>query len=262
MFGFLIKKTFFDMWDNLLLIFVLNFGYILIIGGAVSSFSLIISIPGLNASIMSILIVLVFFVVFWLYNGAANGMARDMADYKRPGIKDFIEHFKKTVLMSILYGVLSAFIFCVLAFLISFYMSLDNFFGAAAFAFLFWGALILVTATQYFFPIYIGLDKRFIKIVKKSFLLFFDNPIFTIGLLIGSLLMLALSIPLFLMLPGFFTVQLWLNAGLKLRLYKYDYIEANGADAKAKIPWDSLLVEEKEKVGKRTLKGMIFPWKE
>jgi uncharacterized membrane protein YesL len=259
MFGFLIKKTFFDMWDNLLIIFVLNFGYILIFAGA-SSFLLF--IPGLNPNLQVIIAVVVFSVVFWLYNGAANGMARDMAEYKKPTARDFLEHFKSSFKMSLLYGALSGVFICILVFLISFYMGIENFFGAAAFAFLFWGGVIWLAASQYVFPIYFGLDKKFFKIIKKSFLIFFDNPIFTIGLLIGSLIIIGVSIPLFGMIPGIFTIQLWLNAGLKLRLYKYDYIEAKGADAKVKIPWDSLLVEEKEKVGKRTLKGMIFPWKE
>jgi uncharacterized membrane protein YesL len=262
MFGFLIKKTFFDMWDNLLVIFVLNFGYILIFSGVTAFVSLLSGIPGLDNTFKMIAAVAVFFLLFSLYNGTANGMARDMAEYKHPGIKDFIDHFKASFLMSLIYGLISAAILCLLVFLIGFYMQIENFFGAAAFAFLFWGGIIWIAASQYVFPIYFGLDRKFFKIIKKSFLLFFDNPVFTFGLLIGSLVTVAVSVPLFLMLPGIFTVQLWLNAGLKLRLYKYDYIEAKGAGAKIQIPWDSLLVEEKEKVGKRTLKGMIFPWKE
>jgi uncharacterized membrane protein YesL len=258
MFGFLIKKTFFDMWDNLLIIFVLNFGYILIFAGAGYLFF----IPGLNPNLQAMIPVIIFSIIFWLYNGTINGMARDMVEYKKPTARDFLEHFKSSYKMSLLYGTLSGVLICILAFLFSFYMGIENFFGFAAFAFLFWGSVIWLLASQYVFPIYFGLDKKFFKILKKSFLIFFDNIIFTIGLLIGSLVTLAVSVPLFLMLPGIFTIQLWLNAGLKLRLYKYDYIEAKGAEARKQIPWDSLLVEEKEKVGKRTLKGMIFPWKE
>jgi hypothetical protein len=44
-------------------------------------------------------------------------------------------------------------------------------------------------------------------------------------------------------------------------MYKYDYLEKNPGDRR-RIPWDALLVEDRERVGKRTLKGMIFPWKE
>jgi hypothetical protein len=55
---------------------------------------------------------------------------------------------------------------------------------------------------------------------------------------------------------------IWLQAGFKLRLLKYDYLE-NDSDANRKrIPWDALLIDERERVGKRSLRGMIFPWKE
>ena len=49
---------------------------------------------------------------------------------------------------------------------------------------------------------------------------------------------------------------------MKLRLYKYDYLEENPDAKRNDIPWDALLIDERERVGKRTLRGMIFPWKE
>ena len=64
------------------------------------------------------------------------------------------------------------------------------------------------------------------------------------------------------MLPGISAVVLWISVGLKLRLYKYDYLEKNPEANRKKIPWDALLVADKDRVGKRTLRGMIFPWKE
>ena len=45
-------------------------------------------------------------------------------------------------------------------------------------------------------------------------------------------------------------------------MYKYDWLEANPEANRKKIPWDALLMDDKERVGKRTLRGMIFPWKE
>jgi hypothetical protein len=97
--------------------------------------------------------------------------------------------------------------------------------------------------------------------LKKSFLLFLDNPGFTFGLFLGSLLILALSMFTAGLLLGIGTLLLWQNAGLKLRMYKYDHLEKHPEDRR-RIPWDALLVEDRERVGKRTLKGMIFPWKE
>jgi hypothetical protein len=65
-----------------------------------------------------------------------------------------------------------------------------------------------------------------------------------------------------LLLPGISSILLFWNTAFKLRLYKYDWLEQNPGSNKKSIPWDALLVEDRERVGKRTLKGMIFPWKE
>jgi hypothetical protein len=47
----------------------------------------------------------------------------------------------------------------------------------------------------------------------------------------------------------------------KLRLYKYDYYEAHPSGKKRRVPWNELLAHDKEKLGKRTFKTLIFPWK-
>ncbi len=50
---------------------------------------------------------------------------------------------------------------------------------------------------------------------------------------------------------------------VKSYIMKYKYIEENHiTNARTKIPWEALLLEENESIGRRTLKGMIFPWKE
>ena len=103
---------------------------------------------------------------------------------------------------------------------------------------------------------------KFKKNIKKIFLIFFDNTFFSLGVFIGSVVILAASSFTAFMLPGVGTIVLWVNAALKLRLYKYDYLEAHPEANRKKIPWDALLIDEKERVGKRTLRGMIFPWKE
>jgi hypothetical protein len=49
---------------------------------------------------------------------------------------------------------------------------------------------------------------------------------------------------------------------IKLMMYKYDYLEAEADADRKHIPWDELLYEERESVGNRSLKNMIFPWKD
>jgi uncharacterized membrane protein YesL len=141
------------------------------------------------------------------------------------------------------------------------YGRIQSFIGPLASSFLFWVLIFWILAFQYFFSIQARLDKKFGKVIKKMFLLLLDNPLFTIGLLIGTLITFAVSVFTAFLLPGIASIFLWWNAALKLRLYKYDYLEEN-PESRRNIPWDALLTEDRERVGKRTLKGMIFPWKE
>jgi uncharacterized membrane protein YesL len=190
------------------------------------------------------------------------GMTRDIADYQNPGFKDFFRHLKQSFPVSLLFALLfSIFIFvCVNSILI--YSRMNVFFNFFAVFTIIIIIIVVMTAGQYFFPIYFGLDKRFLKMIKKMFLLFFDNPLFSFSLLIFSIIFFILGIIAAMIIPCVSAIPLLLNVGLKLRLYKYDYLEEHPDTKSSEIPWETLLIEDREKVGKRTFKGMIFPWKE
>ena len=84
---------------------------------------------------------------------------------------------------------------------------------------------------------------------------------FTLFYLVYSIICLALSIFTIGIIPGLTGMQLASQDAMKLLMYKYDYLEEN-PDANPKhLPWDDLLYDEREKVGPRSLKSMIFPWK-
>ena len=81
-----------------------------------------------------------------------------------------------------------------------------------------------------------------------------------------------------LLLPGPASAVLLLTVAFKLRMYKYDFLEEQraassrepeagykpprGRRLRVRVPWDALLAEDREQVGVRTVRGMIFPWKE
>jgi hypothetical protein len=79
---------------------------------------------------------------------------------------------------------------------------------------------------------------------------------------VGSVAVLALSAFTALLIPGITGLLIWHQVALKIRLCKYDYLEENPDANRRQIPWDALLIDDRERVGKRTLRGMIFPWKE
>lgn len=257
MFGFLIKKAFFDMWDNMFRILLMNLGYILVLAIFFLLAPLFLSVP-----VLFFATIVLGFAVAAVYTGVVSRMCAEIADYKQPGFSDIPRFLRESFGSSLILAVgLGVYVF-VVSVAFQFYGGLKSLAGPLAVALLFWVTVGWLLASQYFFPIQSRLDRKFRKIFRKTFLVFFDNPMFSIGLFICSAIVLVVSIFTALLLPGISTIFLLWNAAFKLRLYKYDWIEKNpGANRKA-IPWDALLVEDRERVGKRTLKGMIFPWKE
>jgi len=257
MFGFLIKKTFFDMWDNMFRILLMNLGYILVLAIFFLLAPVFLSVPALFFATIVLGI-----AVAAVYTGVVSRMCAEIADYKQPGFSDIPRFLRESFGSSLLLAAaLGAYVF-VVSVAIPFYGGLKSAFGAIAVALLFWVTVGWLLASQYFFPIQSRLDRKFRKIFRKIFLVFFDNPLFTIGLLICAFIVFVASVFTALLLPGISTIFLLWNVAFKLRLYKYDWIEQNPEGNRKAIPWDALLVEDRERVGKRTLKGMIFPWKE
>jgi uncharacterized membrane protein YesL len=256
MFGFLVKKCFFDMWDNLFRILLLNLGFLAALGLLALSFRLL-SVAALFFPALSVAV-----AVLAVYTGAASKTASEIADYRQPGFSDFWLFVKDTWGTSLLLALVAAVYAGVIVVAFGFYGNLKSIVGPLAVSLLFWVTVAIVLAGQYALPIRSRLDRSFRKVLRKSFLVFFDNPGFSIGLLFGAVVIGAVSVFTALLLPGLATLLLWWNAALKLRLYKYDWLEQNPDANRRQVPWDALLVEDRERVGKRTLKGMIFPWKE
>jgi hypothetical protein len=245
------------MWDNLFRILIMNLGYIAVFAIFILLAPLFSSIPVLFFATLVLGL-----AVLAVYSGAVSRMCSEIADYRQPGFADFFRFLKETLPSSLLLALFFGIYAFVVSIAFQFYGGMKSLVGPLAVAVLFWVTIAWAFASQYFFPIQSRLDRKFRKIFRKTFLVFFDNPGFSIGLLICALFVLIVSVFTALLLPGIATIMLWWNIAFKLRLYKYDWLEANPGAKRSKVPWDALLVEDRERVGKRTLKGMIFPWKE
>jgi uncharacterized membrane protein YesL len=257
MLGFLIKKAFFDMWDNLFRVVILNLGFVAVLAIFLLLTPLLAGIP-----VIAIGTLIIGVALFSVYTGAVSRMASEIADNKSPGFADFWQFVKETFPTSLLLALFITIYVLVVIVAFNFYGSLQNFAGPLAVSLLFWVTTFLVLAGQYFFPVQSRMNRDVRKMLKKGFLLLLDNPGFSIMLFLCTFITLVVSFFIAFIIPGFTALLILSNVALKLRLYKYDYLEKNPDANRRKIPWDTLLVEDREKVGKRTLKGMIFPWKE
>jgi len=257
MFGFLVKKTFFDMWDNLFRILLMNLGFLAISAIFFLLAPLFIGVPVLFFATLAVGI-----AIFAVYTGAVSKMCAEIADFRQPGFSDFIGFARESLGSSLLLALAIVVYALIVSVAFRFYGGMKSLVGPLAAALLFWVTVAWALASQYYFPIQSRMDKKFRKIFRKTFLLFFDNPGFSIALFIVAVITLVLSAFTAFLLPGLATLLLWWNVALKLRLYKYDWLEQNPGANRRRAPWDALLVGDRERVGKRTLKGMIFPWKE
>jgi len=260
MIGFLIKKTFYDVWDNMFRIVLLNLGFIV-------SLAVPIILPGyIPIFILSVTVMALGILWCCIYLAAAALSLKAVSDYGVFGFADFKANLKAGWRTGMALGVAGFVFFLVIRIIIPFYLDMGSLVGLLLAALIFWMLILALVSFQFFFAIRARLDTKLIKIIKKCFIIFFDNPGFSLFSVLYTLVTLVLSLIFALLLPGPAGLLLFLDEGLRLRLLKYDWLEANppaaGSPKRRSIPWDALLIEEREKTGSRTLRNFIFPWKD
>jgi hypothetical protein len=260
MIGFLIKKTFYDLWDNLFRFILLNLGFIV-------SLAVPILLPGLMPSpIIAAVIAAIGIIWCFVYLAAAAITVKAVSDYGVFNFADFLANLKKGWPAGIIVGLAVFSFFIVIRLIIPFYLDMGNMVGMLLAGLLFWTLVLTVISFQFFFAIRARLDSKPLKIIKKCFIIFFDNPGFSIFSALYTLVTMIVSFIFALLIPGPAGLLLFLDEGLRLRLMKYDWLEANpptpDSPKRRPIPWDALLIEEREKTGTRTLRNLIFPWKD
>ncbi|MFP4373416.1 MAG: hypothetical protein ACLFPO_03725 [Spirochaetaceae bacterium] len=255
---FWIKKAFFDFWDHFLAVILLNLGFI-----AVAAIAFVLA-PEIQpaAPVLGVIILLAGVALLFVYGAAVAMSARDITDYHSLQWSSMLEYLRELWPAGLVYAAMMIGSLFLLTIAIPTYAAMNNLFGTAALALLFWAAVIWYAGLQFFLPVRTRLDRNFKKIIKKSFLVLFDNPLYALGSAVGFVLIVGVSVFTAFLLPGPAGAVIWLQAGFKLRLLKYDYLEEHPDADRRRIPWDRLLVDDRERVGKRTFKGMIFPWKE
>uniref|UniRef100_A0A7C3EE60 DUF975 family protein n=1 Tax=Gracilinema caldarium TaxID=215591 RepID=A0A7C3EE60_9SPIR len=257
MIGFLIKKTFFDLWDNLFRIAIVNLGFVV-------SAAIPILLPAVLADIPLLALAAIVLGIFWcvLYLVATALSVKNLSDYGTFGFADFFANLKDGFPTALLLSIVAGFWLLLAYVALPFYAKLGTMVGLFAASLVFWTLVIILMALQYLLPIRARLDRKAGKILKKSFILFFDNPLFSVFLFLHNLVILALSFFLAFLAPGPAGILLFLDEALRLRLLKYDWLEAHPDADRRHIPWEELLAEDREKTGTRSLRSFIFPWKD
>jgi hypothetical protein len=256
MISFMLKKWFYDLWDHMLVLALVNIGFLVSLAIPLMAPSALSSVPVLSY-------ILAFAGLLWCstYMNAAAMMMRILTDGGGFTAREFIGAIKSSWRSGAVLGVIAiALAYCILV-AIPFYIGSGSTLGLVAGATLFWMILLLLFAMQ-FFPALRARNPGTPKITARKCLeLFFDNPIFSIMTALLNTILMAVSFFVAFMLPGPSGCLLLLDEAVRLRTMKYDYLAANPTADRKRIPWGELLAEEKELTGTRTLKNLIFPWK-
>ena len=261
MIGFLVKKAFFDGWDNLIKLVVMNLVYLVLL-------ALILMLPtaweSMSFAALAAVLLPGFFLVI-LYTGFLSPFLTGISRYESLSLKEGWDLFKKNLRSVLLFGLINLTVLVLTGLSLPFYMRMGGLLGTAGAGLVFWVLLFWIGSSQFFFPLLCQMGGGTVKNIKKGFLILLDNPGFSLFTLAGTVFITLISVFTAFLIPGISNALLFQHEALKLRLLKYDYLEENQSapgSGRTVIPWDALLSEDRENVGPRTLKGMIFPWKE
>ena len=258
MIGFLIKKSFFDGWDNLLTLVVLNLGYLV-------AFGLLLLASMLSETSIWLWLALVVLAFFYIsiYNLGVNAHTFAYSRYKREGFKTFFSAIKEHFTHGLLYFVILVLMAICALYVIPFYFKMNNMLGYLLGMILVWAIVAFLFALQYYFPMcfYCEADRPYTTL-RKCFGLVADNIGVTFFLVLKTLLDLVITIFTATLVPGFGGISLARMDTVKLLLKKYEFFAQNPGSTRRDLNWEDLLYEERELVGPRSLKGMLFPWKD
>ena len=257
MIGFLIKKVFFDLWDNMIYVVLMSIGFVAPLG-LIYLASVVVD----YSIVLSMVIMAIAMLVFSMYSLGVNAITFGYSRYKKGGSRAFKDAFRFHLRHAFLHYAICLAIGFVLMFGMPFYFSLGNYFGLIMGMLLFWIVVAVILALQYFFPLcfHMEADGAF-KTLKKCFLVVSDNFGTTMFLLLRTVIDLALTILTASLIPGLAGISLSRMDTVRLLMKKYDFLEANPEATRKDINWEDLLYEERQLVGPRSLKSMIFPWK-
>jgi len=260
MIGFLLRKTLYDLWDNMFRIVVLNLGFFI----CTSILLLPILLPQVfDTDLFAIVLGVLGTLLCCVYLSAAAYTVKVISDYGNFTFRDFFSNFKKSWLAGIAMFLYMMLLFYLVSVALPSYFVLEpQIVGLPLFGIILWLIVFSLLSFQYYFSVYSRLGGKVIKSFKKCMILSIDNTGMSIFLFIHSIATVLISFPFMFMFPGPVGVLLYLDEAIRLRILKYDWLEANPGANRRKIPWDEILIEERERTGTRSFRNFIFPWKD
>lgn len=273
MFGFLIKKNFCDGWDNLFTLVLVNLIYMFSAGAVAVGFSMLILKTPLGAEgneavaySIAALGIFLFYFVYCLCSFAFGDLAHQIADFNSVRVVDFFKAIPSCLKDAALYALMTAALTVISLIGLRWYFVQGTYIYFLLGCVFLWFDFFAILALQWFIPVRAIMHNNFRKCLKKCLILVLDNTAFTIGLTLYSFVLVIFSLFFLGFAPSIAGITLARVNALRLRLYKYDYLELHPElktrRERKQIPWEELIYEDRETLGPRKLRSFLFPWKE
>lgn len=275
MFGFFFKKNLCDVWDNLFYVVIVNFFSLVAIflSALMIRFSLFTQLPewARYPVVFSLFLVSCILVCTIAFAGGEN--AKSICSFNTPRygkfFRNIISSFKDGIFMGIFIGVVVAIAVVSMPFYFRMWRPSDGSRGSFLWLIfmlvIFWFLFTTFFALQWFLPVRTMMRNGYGKCLKKCYILFIDNMGFTFGMFFVNFLNTVLTVITFGLFPGMTGIIITNMNALRLRLYKYDWIEVNPGltpEERKNVPWEDLLAKDRKTLGPRSFKTFVFPWKE
>ncbi|MCR4630971.1 MAG: hypothetical protein K5786_05010 [Treponema sp.] len=261
MYGFLLKKNFCDGWDNLLSVIITNVIFMFVGLG-------IIALNAVTAQ-NTILLVLAFilsFIIVSIVVFAYGDSAAAIADFKGIHYADFFKAIPGVLKDASLFGLMCAVITMISGFSIRYYFMQKTTISFMMGAAICWIDIFIILSLQWFVPLRSNMHNNFRKCLRKCFIIFFDNTAFSVLTGLYTIFLLLLTVLFIGFLPSVAGIEIAKANALRLRLYKYDYLEEHPElqtkRERNRIPWEELIYDDRETLGPRKLRSFLFPWKD
>lgn len=258
MLGFAIKKTFFDLWDNLFFAMAVNLGYTLATLGLFSLMYLF----GSDSLLGALLFYPVPALAAAVLGGVASFWARDIAVSGSGKFSHVLARLGESWKASLVFGAAWLVVAAGLRYGVPFYSNMNTIIGFVFGVIMMWAVFFLAGAGLFYPGLNAQVEKRVGKLFVKSVRVFIAFPLTSLVMALVLLLCVVLSAVTLGFFPGIVGTSIWLQVCFKFVLAKLEWLEANPEADRKHVPWRVILQEDMDKIGPRSLKSLIFPWKD
>lgn len=259
MYGFFIKKNFCDGWDNIVSLVASNLVTLLVLIG----FLWVLTFTAGNA-VLFLTVSFIGSMVLHIFILSYSGLAGDIANFNSVSVKDFFLAIPSSVKDGLLLGFFVWFSVTAYVVGIPFYFSQNSMASFLIGGIMIWISVFEFLILQWFVALRALMpEDSFLKILKKCAIITFDNFGFSVFMAVYDFFMLLFSILGLGILPSFSGITLAKTNALRLRLYKYDWLDEHPELRRKRnaVPWEELLQHDVDTLGPRTFKSFVFPWK-